>query len=106
MSGDPRLNWAKLGAFHPDGDGPLPHETLPHEPVPRDLARMWRLAGESLGLVARPIERFELAGTLSAFAARNYERVVLLYHDHRQPAQAGLTRAVLTQGGSPGSRRT
>lgn len=30
-----------------------------------DLARTWKLAGESLNLLARPVERFELAGTLN-----------------------------------------
>ena len=60
MSGNPRLNWGKLGAFPPDRAEPAPWP-----PAPRDLARMWQLAGESLGLVARPIERFELAGTLN-----------------------------------------
>ena len=51
----PRLNWALLAAFDPDRAGPFP----------KDLARTFQLAGESLNLVARPIERFELAGTLN-----------------------------------------
>ena len=55
MSGGPRLNWALLAAFDPDRAGR----------VPRDLARVFQVAGESLNLVARPIERFELAGTLN-----------------------------------------
>jgi hypothetical protein len=55
VTGDPRLNWALLAAFDPDRAGRLP----------RDLARVFQLAGESLNLVARPIERFELAGTLN-----------------------------------------
>jgi hypothetical protein len=55
VSGGPRLNWALLAAFDPDRGGHLP----------ADLARTFQLAGESLNLVARPIERFELAGTLN-----------------------------------------
>ncbi len=55
MSGGPRLNWALLAAFDPDRAGR----------VPPDLARVWQVAGESLNLVARPIQRFELAGTLN-----------------------------------------
>jgi hypothetical protein len=34
-------------------------------PVPLDLGREWQFAGESLNLVARPVERFELVGRLS-----------------------------------------
>ncbi len=55
MTGSPRLNWALLTAFDPDRAGR----------VPADLRRIWQVAGESLNLVARPIERFELAGTLN-----------------------------------------
>jgi hypothetical protein len=55
VSAGPRLDWGLLAAFDPD------RATR----VPLDLARMWQLAGESLNLVARPIERFELAGTLN-----------------------------------------
>ena len=55
MSGGPRLDWGLLAAFDADRAAR----------VPPDLARMWQLAGESLNLVARPIERFELAGTLN-----------------------------------------
>jgi len=33
--------------------------------MPTDLVRSWSVAQESLGLVVRPIERFELAGTLN-----------------------------------------
>jgi hypothetical protein len=51
----PRLNWGRLAAFDPDRAAR----------VPPDLARIWQIAGESLNLVARPIERFELAGTLN-----------------------------------------
>jgi hypothetical protein len=51
----PRLDWGLLTAFDPDRAAR----------VPPDLARMWQLAGESLNLVARPVERFELAGTLN-----------------------------------------
>jgi hypothetical protein len=55
VSDGPRLDWGLLTSFDPDGAAR----------VPPDLARMWQLAGESLNLVARPIERFELAGTLN-----------------------------------------
>jgi hypothetical protein len=55
VGGGPRLNWALLAAFDPDRGGRLP----------ADLARTFQLAGESLNLVARPTERFELAGTLN-----------------------------------------
>ena len=50
-----RLNWGLLPAFD--------SATAGH--VPWDLAREWQVAEESLGLVARPVERFELAGTLN-----------------------------------------
>jgi len=55
VSDGPRLDWGLLAAFDPDRA----------RRVPLDLARTWKLAGESLNLVARPIERFELAGTLN-----------------------------------------
>ena len=55
MSGSPRLSWALLTAFDPGRAGR----------VPVDLGREWQVAGESLNLAARPIERFELAGTLN-----------------------------------------
>jgi hypothetical protein len=55
VAGGPKLNWGLLPAFDPDRAAR----------VPRDLTRAWQVAGESLGLVARPIERFELAGTLN-----------------------------------------
>jgi len=55
VTGGPRLNWGLLPAFDPDRGGR----------VPRDLTRAWQVAGESLDLVVRPIERFELAGTLN-----------------------------------------
>ena len=55
MTGSPRLSWALLTAFDPGRAGR----------VPTDLGREWQVAGESLNLVARPIERFELAGTLN-----------------------------------------
>jgi hypothetical protein len=51
----PRLDWGLLTGYDPDRAGR----------VPPDLARIWQVAGESLNLVARPIERFELAGTLN-----------------------------------------
>jgi hypothetical protein len=55
VSGGLRLSWALLAAFDPDRVAR----------VPPDLARVFQVAGESLNLVARPIERFELAGTLN-----------------------------------------
>ena len=55
MNDAPRLNWALLTAYDP-------HRAAK---APSDLARMWQLATESLGLVVRPIEKFELAGTLN-----------------------------------------
>jgi len=72
----PRLNWALLAAFDPDRAGPLP----------KDLARTFQLAGESLNLVARPVERFELAGTLnghpghvrSDLAKKNFQGIFAL----------------------------
>jgi hypothetical protein len=72
----PRLNWALLAAFDPDRAGP----------IPKDLARTFQLAGESLNLVARPIERFELAGTLnghpghvrSDLAKKNFQGIFAL----------------------------
>jgi len=53
--GGPKLNWGLLPAF----------DTGRAARVPRDLTRAWQVAGDSLDLVARPIERFELAGTLN-----------------------------------------
>jgi hypothetical protein len=55
VTGGPKLDWGLLTAFDPD------HATR----IPRDLFRVWQVAGDSLGLVVRPIERFELAGTLN-----------------------------------------
>jgi hypothetical protein len=55
VTGGPRLNWGLLASFDPERTGR----------IPRDLARVWQVAGESLNLVARPVERFELAGTLN-----------------------------------------
>ena len=55
MTGGPRLNWGLLAPFDPEQAGR----------APPDLARVWQVAGESLNLVARPVERFELAGTLN-----------------------------------------
>jgi hypothetical protein len=55
MSDAPRLDWGLLAGYDPERGGR----------VPLDLARVWQVAGESLNLVARPIERFELAGTLN-----------------------------------------
>lgn len=53
----PRLRWGRLlEARHPSREG---------EAIPSDLGRVWQVAAESLELVARPIERFELAGTLN-----------------------------------------
>jgi hypothetical protein len=56
----PRLNWGRLAAFDPDRAAR----------IPPDLARIWQVAGESLNLVARPIERFELVGNLSGHPGR------------------------------------
>jgi hypothetical protein len=55
VTGGPKLDWGLLPAFDPD------HATQ----IPRDLFRAWQIAGDSLDLVVRPIERFELAGTLN-----------------------------------------
>lgn len=51
---DARLDWGLLAGFE---------QTAVH--VPKDLARTWQIAAESLELRVRPIERFELAGTLN-----------------------------------------
>lgn len=53
---EPRLEWGRLAAFD------LAHA----EQMPADLVRCWQVAQESLGLVVRPIDRFELAGTLNS----------------------------------------
>jgi hypothetical protein len=55
VTGEPRLEWGALAAFD------LAHAAR----MPADLVRAWQVAQESLDLVARPIERFELAGTLN-----------------------------------------
>ncbi len=56
VAGDePRLEWGRLAAF----------DLVCAERMPADLVRCWQVAQESLGLVVRPIERFELAGTLN-----------------------------------------
>ena len=55
MAGGPRLNWGLLSAFDPERSAR----------IPRDLTRIWQVAGDSVDLVVRPIERFELAGTLN-----------------------------------------
>lgn len=56
VSGDePRLEWGRLAAF----------DLIHAERMPADLIRAWQVAQESLDLVVRPIERFELAGTLN-----------------------------------------
>jgi hypothetical protein len=49
VSDGPGLDWGLLAAFDPDRA----------ERVPPELARMRQLAGQSLNLAARPIERFE-----------------------------------------------
>ncbi len=54
MDWDARLDWGRLGGFDKTAG-----------PVPRVLARTWQIAAESLELRVRPIERFELAGTLN-----------------------------------------
>jgi hypothetical protein len=55
VAGNPRLEWGQLARFD------LAHATG----MPSDLVRSWQIAQQSLGLVVRPIERFELAGTLN-----------------------------------------
>ncbi len=54
IRGGPRLNWGLLTDYGLDRAAV----------IPQDLARVFRVAQDSTGLVARPIERFELAGTL------------------------------------------
>jgi hypothetical protein len=54
VAGEPRLEWGRLAAF----------DLARADRMPTDLVRVWQVAQQSLGLVARPIERFELAGTL------------------------------------------
>lgn len=51
----PQLEWGLLGSFD------LSCATR----MATDLTRVWQVAQISLGLVVRPIERFELAGTLN-----------------------------------------
>jgi hypothetical protein len=51
----PKLNWGLLTGYEA-GHGAI---------IPQDLARIFQLAKDSTGLQARPIERFELAGTLN-----------------------------------------
>jgi hypothetical protein len=53
---EPRLEWGRLAAFDP----------ICAEQMPADLVRCWQVAQESLGLAVRPIERFELTGTLNS----------------------------------------
>jgi hypothetical protein len=55
VAGEPQLEWGRLAAFDLTRVGQ----------VPNDLVRAWQVAQQSLGLVVRPIERFELAGTLN-----------------------------------------
>jgi hypothetical protein len=55
VASDPQLNWGLLAGFD------LTRATQ----VPTELARIWQLAQQSLGMVVQPIERFELAGTLN-----------------------------------------
>jgi hypothetical protein len=52
---NPALEWGQLARFD------LAHATR----MPTDLVRSWQIAQQSQGLVVRPIERFELAGTLN-----------------------------------------
>lgn len=56
MTGEPRLEWGRLAAF----------DLARAAQMPADLVRAWQVAQQSLGLVVRPIERFELAGTLNS----------------------------------------
>jgi hypothetical protein len=55
VAGDWQLNWGLLSGF----------DQAWARRMPTDLARIWQVAQQSLGLVATPIERFELAGTLN-----------------------------------------
>jgi hypothetical protein len=55
VTGEPRLEWGRLAAF----------DLIRAARMPADLVRAWQIAQESHGLVVRPIERFELAGTLN-----------------------------------------
>jgi hypothetical protein len=55
VSVGPFLNWGLLSEFDPDGAAR----------VPPDLARILQVAGDSLSLQVRPIDRFELAGTFN-----------------------------------------
>jgi hypothetical protein len=56
----PRLNWGLLATFEP----------RPARRAPLDLSREWQVAGESLNLVARAVERLELVGRLSGDPGR------------------------------------
>jgi len=60
VTGEPQLEWGRLAAF----------DLSRAAQMPSDLVRIWQVALESLGLVARPIARFELAGTLSRHPGR------------------------------------
>jgi alginate lyase len=55
VAGEPQLEWGRLVAF----------DLARAAQMPADLVRAWQVAQQSLGLVVRPIERFELAGTLN-----------------------------------------
>jgi hypothetical protein len=55
VAGDPKLDWGLLARF----------DLTRAARMPGDLVRIWQVAEESLGIVVRPIERFELAGTLN-----------------------------------------
>jgi hypothetical protein len=70
----PRLNWGFLQAGGEAVTGWTQGDALAirwdnrrrgGRAVPLDIARIWQLATESVGLVVQPIERFELAGTLN-----------------------------------------
>ena len=56
VTGEPRLEWGRLAAF----------DLTRAAHMPADLVRAWQVAQESLGLVVRPVQRFELAGTINA----------------------------------------
>jgi hypothetical protein len=76
MAGEPQLDWGRLAAFD------LAHAAR----MPDDLVRVWQVAQESMGLMVRPIERFELAGTLIGHPGHvrsdEAKRLAAIYGEH------------------------